>query len=122
MPALGDRVIYTVPPAHQAKTVETVGGKSVTLEGSIYHKTQDVFTGIIGGLNPDGTASVLIFPPNRSPVWVDAVTADLISDIPGPPGPKGDKGDKGDAGPQGAQGIEGPPGPQGPQGPPGAKA
>jgi hypothetical protein len=72
MPAIGDRVHYKTPEHHETKTVRD--GNEIL--GSIHHPSQREFAGMVGGLNEDGTASILIFPPNRQPTWIDAVPAE----------------------------------------------
>lgn len=69
MAVLGDRVIFTVPSIHETKTVK--GDKEVL--GSIYHAEMRQFAGMVGRVHEDGSASLLIFPPNGAPRWVDAV-------------------------------------------------
>ncbi len=72
MAALGDCVRYNVPEIHHTKTVR--GEKEI--EGSVHHPGLRAFAGIVGAVNEDGTHSIMIFPPNHAPVWVDSVPAE----------------------------------------------
>ena len=70
MAKLGAAVVYM---AHEGHAVKTVRGGKVE-RGSIYHRSQDSFAGIVTSMNADGTFGVLIFPPNGEPKHVDNAT------------------------------------------------
>ena len=71
MPGLSFPVVYTVPTSQQTTTVKTDGPNKGTLEGSVFHPSLRSFAGIIGEVQADGTYGLIIFPPQKPPVWVD---------------------------------------------------
>lgn len=75
-PKLGQAMVYRAHAEHRHKVTEKdVDGAETTklTGGSIHHDAMDEFAGIVGRVHADGSADLLIFPPNRAPVWVDGV-------------------------------------------------
>lgn len=95
MAEIGDRVRYTVADNHVTKTV-VAGAEKL---GSVFHPDHGVFAGMIGAVRegvPDEATGklsapsydVVIFPPNRAPVWVRAEEGEgagefiIVKDVP----------------------------------------
>lgn len=73
-PKLGQAVVYRAHAEHKTETVKKdANGKEITLQGSLHHPEMEEFAGLVGRVHADGSADLIIFPPNRPAVWVDAV-------------------------------------------------
>lgn len=75
---VGSAVVYT---ASEKERTVTLNRDKQELLGSHYHPTQVQFAGLVAAIDEDGkTAKLVIFPPNRNPVTIDAVAE---GDAPG---------------------------------------
>jgi hypothetical protein len=75
-PKLGQAVVYRVQESHLTTTVKTNPDKTTTeLKGSVFHQDMDAFAGQVTRVHDDGSADLVIFPPNRAPLHVDGVKA-----------------------------------------------
>lgn len=72
MRPVGTPVVYRVAEHQHATTLKRAGEPE--LQGSVYHSEMTEFAGLVGRAHPDGkTCDVVIFPPNRAPVWINGV-------------------------------------------------
>ncbi|HEV2187507.1 MAG TPA: hypothetical protein VGR70_09880 [Stellaceae bacterium] len=81
MSHVGKSVLYRTHPDHHTKTIvgqepdpENEGKeRPVTVDGSVHHPRLQEFAGLVTQSHDDGTHHLVIFPPNRPPVYVDHV-------------------------------------------------
>ena len=63
-------VRYRVHDGHLTETLRN----GETVKGSVHHPEMAEFAGLITRDNGDGSFGLVIFPPNRAPVHIDAAT------------------------------------------------
>lgn len=73
MSKLGHPVVYRVLEAHKITVLEEIENAVEKFLGSVHHEGMTEFAGLVGRLNADGTASIVIFVPNGEAKWIDSV-------------------------------------------------